>query len=271
MPYLEGPDVSLYQTSIPLAGAAFAIVKISQAGFTDPKHAQHLAAAKAAGVVVGGYHYLDPEPPAVSQAQLFLDHAQGCEFLAVDVEGRILAQGMAFARNMAKGFIEYVHGHDPRKVLMYSSRGTWPGDCGADGRWVADYSGDPNRPGVSPRLPWTFWQYTDKPVDRSRFAGTLEQLHALAGRADPPPSGDAKKDPMTNLVPLTCHRVVDLPKGAVLQKTPGGDTFTTLSAPVTLGLLGATPTHYHVADGDAGVYVSRQGISTRTADKNVGV
>jgi hypothetical protein len=77
---------------------------------------------------------------------------------------------------------------------------------------------------------------------------------------------------MTNLVPTTVHRVVDIPKGTVLEKTPGGDVFTTLSKDITLGMLGATGTHYHVADGDYGVYVDRKKVTAiRTEDKNVGV
>lgn len=112
-------------------------------------------------------------------------------------------------------------------------------------------------------------QYQGVGLDRSRvLVGTLDDLRSLAGRTPAPaPEGD----PMTNLVPLTCRRVVDLPAGAQLQKTPGGDPYTApFDHPTTLGLLGATPTHYHVADGDAGVYVARAGLTPRTADLNVG-
>ncbi len=84
-----------------------------------------------------------------------------------------------------------------------------------------------------------------------------------------PPAGG---NPMLNLVPMTTHRVVDLPKNTQLYKTPGGDVFTTLREPVTLGFLGATATHYCIADGDAGVYVLRDAVTAvRTEDKNVGV
>jgi len=76
---------------------------------------------------------------------------------------------------------------------------------------------------------------------------------------------------MTNLFPLTAHRVADLRKGTVLEKTPGGTTFTTLANDITLGLVDATSTHYKVADGDAGVWVPRDKvIAIRTADMNVG-
>src|SRR4051794_7496978 len=104
MTYLAGLDVSMYQPVIDhaLIGQSFVVVKVSQANFTDPLYQRHIVAAKRAQVVIGGYHYLDPEPPAVTQADVFLRHAGDAEFLAVDVEGRLLATGMANARNMAR-------------------------------------------------------------------------------------------------------------------------------------------------------------------------
>lgn len=84
-----------------------------------------------------------------------------------------------------------------------------------------------------------------------------------------PPAGG---NPMVNLVPTTCRRVVDCPKGTVFYKTPGGDTYTTIDAAGSFGFLGATATHYLIADGDAGVYVLRSAVTgVRTQDKNVGV
>lgn len=78
-------------------------------------------------------------------------------------------------------------------------------------------------------------------------------------------------EPMTNLFPLTVHRVADLPKGTELEKTPGGERFTTLTADVELGLIDATVTHYKVADGDVGVWVARSKVrGILTKDKTVG-
>jgi hypothetical protein len=269
---IDGIDVSLWQDDIThaLIGQRFCINKVSQAGFGDPKRVKHLAQSKAAGVVVGAYHWLDPAPSAIVQAKNFLSKADPAEFLALDVEGRIL-RNMPVAEKMAGDFIAYVHANDPkrRKIGLYSSRGTWPWNHshGEDFRWVADYVADPNRLGVHPRVGWTFWQHAGGHLDRNYFGGTLAELYALANRLPDPAPGD---DPMTNLVPLTAHRVVNLAAGVVLFKTPGGDVFTHLTAPVRLGLFGATPTHYHVADGDNGVYVKRTDATVATADINVG-
>lgn len=256
-----GIDVSLYQDDITsvLRSVAFCIVKVSEGGFIDPKGARHLAAAKAAGVVTGAYHYAQPVPSGDAQAALFLANAKDAEILALDVE----SHSLRFPA-VNRAFIAHVKAHDKRPLLLYSSEGTWPGDLGQDGNWVANYSNEPGH--LLKGLKWAIWQYAGSTLDRDRFNGTLDQLHALAGRTPAPSTGE----PMTNLVPLTTHRVVDLPAGTVLQKTPGGDIYTHLTKAVTLGLLGATSTHYHVADGDAGVYVARTSATVRTADLNVG-
>lgn len=85
---------------------------------------------------------------------------------------------------------------------------------------------------------------------------------------DPPAEGN----PLMNLVPMTLHRVIDIPKGVVLEETPGGAQYTKLSKPATLGYISATNTHYYIADGDAGVYVPRStpGLVIRTQDLNAG-
>lgn len=80
----------------------------------------------------------------------------------------------------------------------------------------------------------------------------------------------AEGNPLMNLLPTTCHRVVDLRAGTVLEETPGGVKYTTLPEDITLGVMSATGTHYYVADGDAGVYVKRTAAVVRTEDKNVG-
>jgi len=87
-----------------------------------------------------------------------------------------------------------------------------------------------------------------------------------------PLAPEAEGNPMTNLVPMTVHRVLQVPAGTKLYKTPGGDIFTTLSKTVKLGYLGATSTHYHVADGDYGVYLLRDtdDVVMKVEDKNVG-
>ncbi len=66
-----------------------AVVKATGGNYSvDPKFRQHVAAAKAAGLVVGAYHWADPNCNDNSQAQFFLDTIAGqpIHYLAIDVE-----------------------------------------------------------------------------------------------------------------------------------------------------------------------------------------
>lgn len=110
----------------------------------------------------------------------------------------------------------------------------------------------------------------DVPADAFEpFVRSLSGLTAWIALEEPQPA--AEGNPMMNLVPTTCRRVVDLAAGTVLERTPNGAPFTTLKRDVTLGLISATATHFFVADGDAGVYVERGAVkAVRTQDLNVG-
>lgn len=253
---LQGIDVSAHNGTFSTDGQAFVFIRACYGSGKDTKFDEHLATAKAAGVVTGAYCFgrnMDP----ILQASRLLEIAPDVDFLFLDYEND--AGHPHMTSDQAKAFIRDVQTAG-RKIGLYASESGYPANAfGADYRWVANYS-------RQPVVPFQFWQYQGSPLDRSRFYGTKTQLLALAGHpAAPTPSGD----PMTNLVPITAHRVVDLKAGTVLQQTPGGTTFTTLKADATLALLGATATHYHVADGDSGVYVVRP-QTVRTADKNVG-
>lgn len=69
-----GIDVSLYQKGFDFArakseGVRFAIIKCSQENFKDPQFENHYAAAKAAGLHVGAYHYTKATSAAAARAE----------------------------------------------------------------------------------------------------------------------------------------------------------------------------------------------------------
>lgn len=255
MVYPEGIDISVHNGTPNLNGLAFVFVRACYGTMKDPKYDQHAKAVRDAGLVLGAYCFGRNMTPT-GQADRLLEIASDADLLCLDWEAD---EGHAkMTRQQARDFIKRIHPHAP--TVLYASESGYPADqFGADLRWVANWS-------HKPTIAWDFWQYWGTTLDRDRYNGTLEQLHALVGW----PTEEAA-DPMTNLVPMTCHRVVDLQAGTVLLKNPGGDPYTTLQQDITLGLLGATSTHYHVADGDYGVYVPRNAAVVRTADKNVGV
>lgn len=289
---LEGPDISVGHSLPNLDGQAFIGFRACLgASFVDAEFAQRFAEAKhvAPGIVTLDYIFLaGPKRGQMMATQIaYYAKAHKADLSCLDWERDSYQQGGSTVDMGIQPFASVLQG-----VKLGQAAGLNPGvymsrylatpqvvdsliAAGVPFLWVAAYSGlslpDWIRRQCAAQNVILIHQYTGTGLDRSRvIVGTLQQLHALAGR--PPASGDAPStgDQMTNLFPLTAHRVVDLPAGAVLQKTPGGDIYTHLTAPTTLGLLGATATHFHVADGDAGVYVARVGLATRVADQSVG-
>jgi hypothetical protein len=174
----------------------------------------HVANFRKAGIVVGAYHFGVGAKQASIPAQVaaFAKASTGADVLILDLErnsrvrrtvdGKLVwVQLPTMTRTEGREFIRRLRAAVPAKptllaapILLYSSRGTWPGELGQDANWVADYTGDPNRPGVSPRIPWAFWQWTSTPWDKNRFNGDLAALRKLASFASPPPQPAPEED-----------------------------------------------------------------------------
>lgn len=250
--YPEGIDVSLWQdpayAAAHLQGRDLAIVKISQSDFLDPKRKLHVAMALETGVkFLGGYHWLDPEPGPEAQADLYLRNAPAeLDFHNVDVEGRILAVGgnNRFARGYAQRFIAYVHRNDSRPILQYSSRGTWPGNNGQNGNWVADYTGDPERwTLLTRRVPWVIWQYGSRPLDQDRYKPDL--LAKLCNKPTPAPTPTpAPGGTKVKFIQISASDVAALPSLVLDKPTPietlDGERWTTIG-PTSVSVLPGLP------------------------------
>lgn len=184
---LDGIDVSHWQTRTPpLTGLEFAFARATYGTSPDNRYGMHVTAFRRAGLIVGAYHFgvgfVDP----AAQARTFYSVARNADIFVLDLE-RDTRQTMS--RDQGRVFIRELRRLAPGKsILLYSSRGTWPGDLGQDANWVADYVGRPDRVGVRPRIPWAFWQYTSRPWDKNWFNGDLDALRRLAGKQvqDPP-------------------------------------------------------------------------------------
>ena len=154
--------------------------------------AQRFAAAAAAGLLVGDYHFLDVSRPEL-RVENFLSVAEGCSVLALDAEPNAIGGTVTVAQAAeAAGRLNMATGSMP---LIYINR------YGPDQRgtglpnyvlsrcplWLPAYGSRPVcPPGWSK---WALWQHTDgttgsdaAPVpgigrcDRSRFAGTTADL-----------------------------------------------------------------------------------------------
>ncbi|HYZ43191.1 MAG TPA: glycoside hydrolase family 25 protein [Stellaceae bacterium] len=177
------------------AGIAAVILKATQGTkWIDATFAQRHAAASAAGLLVGAYHFLDDSEPA-AQVENFLSVAEGCPVLALDVErneigGTVtLAQAAEAAARLAmatgRAPLVYINRFGP------DERGTgFPnGVLSRCPLWLPAYNSRPICPAGWSK--WVLWQHTDSsagsnplpvpgigPCDRSRFAGTLAELTA---------------------------------------------------------------------------------------------
>jgi lysozyme len=193
-------DLSHWQAPVDFAkvkeaGIVALILKATQgAQWIDATFAQRCAAATAAGLLVGAYHFLDDSPPK-QQVEHFLSVAENCPVLALDAEKNEIGGTVTVAQAAeAAARLQMATGRAP---LVYISR------YGPDQRgtgfpnnvlsrcplWLPAYNSRPIcPPGWSK---WTLWQHTDGTVgsdvvpvpgigkcDRSRFSGSIAELVA---------------------------------------------------------------------------------------------
>jgi hypothetical protein len=211
-----GIDVSKWQTSLPkLDTVDFLFARASIGTMHDERYGQHIAAAKAAGIVTGAYHFNWDTISVAAQVTTFIAAAGKVDLYALDVEG-----ANAFSTAQAKEFIRLMHAAG-LKCGLYRSALYSVQEAGQDWDWIADY-----RSGVNHSAPGTFWQYTSGGqmagypgrLDFDRFNGTLHELYALAGIPTAPDSG--KADAMIVIVNET-PVLVDLKVGDQLYDGAG--------------------------------------------------
>lgn len=226
---LNGLDLSGWQRSTPsLAGMSFLWAKATEGlSSVDPTYAAHTAAAKAAGIVHGAYHFghtgLDP----VAQARYLVAHAPDAQLYALDSEG-----AARLTRAEAGAFIAAVKAARPGvKVGLYESLSGYDQGAGQDFNWVAAWRS------TAPSIPWTFWQYTSSGavagysgrLDLDHFNGDLAALHRLAGVAGPAPAPKAfytvvPGDTLSGIARahgLTLAALLAFPENARYRANPG--------------------------------------------------
>jgi hypothetical protein len=207
---LEGIDVSQWQAATPpLVGQSFAFARATYGTGTDTRYAMHASNIRKAGIVLGAYGF-GVNADGAAQARVFLATAHGADLLALDLEVEpgntpmTSAQAQAFIRTVkAAGY----------KCGLYHQDSGYPA-LGQDWDWVARWTTLP------PSRPWLFWQWQGTGIDRDRFAGSLADLHKLAGTA----GGDvvAVTDPSP--------KFLDLAAGVQLYATDGKTPLVKMSA-----------------------------------------
>jgi hypothetical protein len=207
---IEGLDVSQWNAATPpLAGQSFALARATYGTGIDTRYAMHAANFRKAGIVTGAYAF-GVFADGAAQAAAFLEVAHDADLLALDQEVEPGKTPMTDAQ--ARAFIVAIHAVG-RKCGLYHQLSGYP-FLGQDWDWVAVWGS------VPPPRHWNFWQYQGVGVDRDRFAGTLADLHALAGIA----GGDvvAVSDPTP--------KIVNLAVGVQLYATDGKTPLVKLSS-----------------------------------------
>jgi len=204
------------------SGAKFVFIKVSERGSIDPDFEYNWKAAKEAGLLRGGYHFLRWDLSGLVQAGIFselLSDDPGELPPVADFEAP--NQGSLYPSNaLLLQFLETVELKLTRKPMIYTSPGYWD----IHGRnkvtklfddkwayyplWVAHYK-DVVIPGITQPAEmepwkrfgkaWTFWQYTSKgdgpaygaesnSIDLNYFNGTEQELADFAYDNPTPPS-----------------------------------------------------------------------------------
>lgn len=185
-------NVSQDFIAVAKAGIVAVILKATQGtGFVDPTFLPRVAEARAAGLLVGAYHFLDDSNHAEQMAH-FLTVAfskAGVSWLALDWEPYPASQASVTLAANAAMTIHIAQGRWP---VLYTIRPMLSAPSAVLSHcplWLAEYG---TRPICPPGFTkWRLWQHTDGKVgseieqvpgigycDRSMFAGTVAQLRA---------------------------------------------------------------------------------------------
>ncbi|HZD26642.1 MAG TPA: GH25 family lysozyme [Alphaproteobacteria bacterium] len=195
--YISGIDVSHYQgdvdwQAVAASGVHFAFIKATGGvDDVDPRFGYNWAAAGAAGVLRGAYHFFRPSCDAKDQARLFcsvvtLDDAALPPALDVEVTEGVDPPAL---RAGIKAWLEAVEATLACKPVLYTDPSFWrtngSADFGAYPLWLACYSASPELPEGWPA--WTFWQHSDAgqvpgivgAVDLNYCAASYEDLQRM--------------------------------------------------------------------------------------------
>jgi GH25 family lysozyme M1 (1,4-beta-N-acetylmuramidase) len=200
---VEGIDVSSWQghidwSAVARSGVRYAIVRIGDGTYHDPRFSENWRGAHAAGLIRGAYQYFEPRTDPIVQANLVIDAVGhlGAGDLPVTIDVEKPSPGVspaAYARAIHR-WVDRVTTGTGRRPIIYTGRYYWdPYVASSDFRtyplWHAQYT-SASCPNINDRWhDWAFWQYTSSGrvsgiagrVDRNRFNGTFTQLQALAG------------------------------------------------------------------------------------------
>ncbi|MFC3802789.1 GH25 family lysozyme [Cohnella sp. GCM10012308] len=222
----EGIDVSHHNgkvdwPKVAADGISFAFLKASQGQlYRDPTFADHIKAARAAGIMVGAYHFVDAKSVLAAQLEAAnfaesIAAAGGVQLLdlppVMDYENNPGGLSQAKINEVAMAFLAELERLTGRRPMVYTGNSfgfNFGPQLSAYPLWIARYSASTPPDNNQAWREWTIWQYSDGSaggvrangsrkvaglpgaVDLNVYAGTGEQLRAAYGpKPDPKPDG----------------------------------------------------------------------------------
>lgn len=199
-----GIDVSKWQGNVDWAsywsqGKKFAYVKATEGTtYQNPYFAQQYNGSYNVGMVRGSYHFALPDNSSgTAQADWFVDHGGGWSADGKTLPGVLDIEynpygatcyglSQAAMTSWIAAFTSRYKARTGRDAVIYSTTSWWTTCTGNTSQfgatnplWIARYN---TTPGTLPAgwSYYTFWQYSDNPVDQDYFNGDLAGLQRLA-------------------------------------------------------------------------------------------
>lgn len=170
-------------------GIDFVIIKASQGMGADPKFAEYYRGAKAAGLIVGSYHFYSTSASQSSQAAFFWNICQSVGYSKSDLPPCFdfeKASGDFSSNDAANalGFLKTLQSLSGRLPMLYMSDSTPSGLNNPS--WMKAYPWWIARYGHAPVSPYVILQYSESASipglgnsgDKNRFEGSVADLQA---------------------------------------------------------------------------------------------
>ncbi|MMZ54911.1 Lysozyme M1 precursor [compost metagenome] len=207
----QGIDVSRYQGNIDWKavkadGISFAFIKASQGQrYVDPTFTTNAKGARAAGVMLGAYHFLDATSVEAAKAEArhfadVMDQVGGAKALdlpaVMDYENNPSNLSKTIISAVALAFLIELERLTGRKPIIYTGNAfaaNFNASLGGYPLWIARYSETRVPSDTVTWKRWDIWQYSDSGkiagikgnVDMNEFDGTTDELRKRFGAVVP--------------------------------------------------------------------------------------
>ncbi|WP_264453535.1 GH25 family lysozyme [Paenibacillus polymyxa] len=214
----QGIDVSRYQgkidwKAVKADGVSFAFIKASQGQhYVDPTFTTNAKGARAAGVLLGAYHFVDAISVEAAKAEArhfaeVLEQVGGGKALdlppVMDYENNLGNLSKTLISAVALAFLIELERLTGRKPIIYTGNAfaaNFNASLGGYPLWIARYSDTRVPSDTVTWKRWDIWQYSDSGkvvgikgnVDMNEYSGTVDELRTQFGKGPTVPAQDTE-------------------------------------------------------------------------------